>query len=148
MSEEIQWDQLIGLTGEHGEKYLGFIPIRLAQGPVQIKSYMEKCRKENLWVELEGARFLINQLNAMTSPTGELAGLTSFTLLIPMDVRKKAAPIFINPSAWYYPADDEDTKKAVAGLFEAAARQESIMAANSAGLHIPGIPTIVGGRRS
>ena len=146
MDEEIKWDQLVGIIAEHGEKYLGYVPERLAKGKEAVTNYIQACRANHGAVEFEHARFLINQLNAVTD-RGQLQGLSSFTLLIPPEISKKPITMFVCPSAWYFPGDDETMCKAVVSLFENARRQEIEARAQESHLEVGGSPIILPGLR-
>jgi hypothetical protein len=134
----LQWDRLVIVCAQHGEKFMGWVPPEV-EDP---RKHMLECTDKGLVCELRDVRILASQLQAIPDRSG---GISNLMVLMPVDMFPRGMQKhYIKVSTFYFPSDNEDCKHQVKALIENAiqmeARRELLKikkSAEDAGLIVP-----------
>ena len=130
------FDCLVIMSARHGEKFFGWLP----QG-LDPQSYIEQQIREGKPVLLEDARVLASQLQTRDDGSGNMM-LNNMMLLMPIDTfREGIHKLWVYPSTWYFPKDNEKCQAGIRRLYEMARKMELAKVAADMNLVIPGLKT-------
>lgn len=125
--------------------YIGDVPTTLPErlnesGPtakVSPEEYMATCYRENEPVQLLNVRCVHSERGVRAVPPtgpgqpGRILGVESFSVLVVLHQAKgPVKSIYLNPSSWVFPKDDEDLEQGYIDLLEKAADVERMASAS------------------
>ena len=132
--EELDLTRWVIVMSNHGEKYVGQVPVVNNQSPYQ---YFMNATKNHEPVTLHNARLMLAQYGA---PQGNLAaGIQCMVAFIPIDMNDgPIEEIHIVPSSWYFPETVPGVVDKFSRLLAAAEDSETRNRARQSGIATPG----------
>jgi hypothetical protein len=129
------FERLVVMTAQHGEKFFGWV----AHPTEDPEQYIESRIAEKKPVLLEDARLLVSQLQVMNDSRGNPV-LNNMMLLMPLDSFVSGVEnLWVYPSSWYFPKNNEKCQGKIKDLFRACLEMELAKAAAEMNLVIPGL---------
>ena len=135
---KIDYDRLVIVASLHGEKFIGYVPPGMELSP---QEYMRSAATANQPVTLHEVRTLLSQPQMRRLESGEEI-IAGFVAVLPFEFMLGATEeLWVRPSSWYFPADNEDSKKEIEALLTKAELSEkklaAVRSAMEAGLSVP-----------
>jgi len=148
--EYLQWDRLVIVCAQHGEKFLGWVPPHNEleeMGCESPKDYLRRHMLNGSPAELRDVRILASQLQATPDGRGGIAAIGNLMVLMPVDMFPRGMEKhYVRVSTFYFPSDNEDCRPLVKNLLKDAIQmearrelQKAKASAAEAGIEVPNL---------
>jgi hypothetical protein len=123
------FNRIVVVTAQHGEKFLGWVPKGVVPG-----EYLEKPS-----IVLHDVRLLATQQQPKLNAAQQVVGMSVLIALLQIDMFPGPVPtMHLHPSSWYFPFENPKTEKKIKQLIDAAEQNEKVNQAIEAGVHVLG----------
>lgn len=114
----MDWDKLIVVVAQHGEKYIGELEHQ--------RGYIFECMTEGRPIQLKNVRQLITQLQIRQNPNGDVMGAGTMAFIMPIDgAEGPIEEMWLDVAAFYYPKENQVTQTVLEGLLNTCMAAES-----------------------